>query len=98
MSNSRLTIYSLVLTFVLVAADPPKYIIPGGAPQIQHPGVELDVLTAEIGVADEVPAEELPPEVPNAPEAAKPARPRSLRTYSPELVDILDILDRALSS
>ena len=69
-------------------------VIPGPAPRIQHPGVELDILS-DTGVADELRADELPPEMPVTPLDIESVPPPllSLRTRSPEPADILDLLN-----
>ena len=93
MTRSRWGFCSLVLTFVLAAAESPRLnVVPGPAPQVQHPGRVVDVLT-DTGVADELLADELPPEMPATPEEVGPVPLRSLRTRSAEPVDILDLLD-----
>ncbi len=93
MTRSRWGFCSLVLTFVLAAAESPRLnVVPGPAPQVQHPGRVVDVLT-DTGGADELLADELPPEMPATPEEVGPVPLRSLRTRSAEPVDILDLLD-----
>ena len=84
---SRWSVYSLVLTLELSAAD----IIPGPAPQFQNPGVERDILS-ELGAGVKLLAEE-----PLTREAAQPVPLHSLRTRSPAPADILDLLDPTAS-
>ena len=93
MASSKWAIYSLVLTFVLAAAEPPRAnVVPGPAPRIQNPSVKIDILS-DSGVADELRAEEFPSKMPVTPEAAIPEPLLSLRTRSPAPADILDLLD-----
>jgi len=83
---SSWSVYSLVLTFVLSAAD----IIPwfqNAAFQNQGWSDDRDILS-ELGAGVKLPAEE-----PLTPEAAKPVPLHSFRPLSPAPADILDLLD-----
>ena len=88
MTISRWAICSLVLMFVLAAAELP--VKPQPASQMKHRGVEIDILT-ETGGADHFQADELPPEIPVTLKAATPVPQQSLTsTRSRAPADILD--------
>ena len=86
MTISSWAICSLVLMFVLAAAELP--VKPQPASQMKHRGVvEIDILT-ETGGADHFEADELPPEIPVTLKAATPVPQQSLT--STRSGDILD--------